>query len=428
MTAVTTPERQYARFQLNYLAVFCLVALGDWLQGPYQYALYRTYGLSMKKIGYLSVTGFLSGAIFGTYVGALADRWGRKKMCLAYTILYSLSCLTKASPSFAILLLGRVFGGISTSLLHTVFEAWYISEHSSRKFPAAWMSSTFARATFANGLVAIFAGILANFTTYQMGYGPFSPFGAAIVVLVGACFVIGGSWTENYGSSGKEEGGETEEEKKKEVKAQKKEGGKQHKPLAQEPAPPSFLDGLRFVINDKRVLALGLGQSFFECSMYVFVFLWGPILESAYKSGKAGQAGQAGAQDEQLSYGLIFAAFMVAIMIGSQIFGYVVRTGSESKDKKDGTETDAVKGWLSPEQIGLFTFLLASASLAVPLFTKSGPLVLLCFCLFELCCGIYFPTWGTLRASYVPNRIRATVSNIFRIPLNVGVVLLILSG
>lgn len=42
----------------------------------------------------------------------------------------------------------------------------------------------------------------------------------------------------------------------------------------------------------------------------------------------------------------------------------------------------------------------------------------LCFLLFEFCVGIYFPSMGTLKSLLVPERIRATVYNIYRVPLN----------
>ena len=46
-----------------------------------------------------------------------------------------------------------------------------------------------------------------------------------------------------------------------------------------------------------------------EACMYIFVFLWTPVLTSGSKSGE---------QDPPL--GMAFSAFMVCIMIGSSIF------------------------------------------------------------------------------------------------------------
>jgi len=49
-------------------------AAGDWLQGPYVYALYSFYGYDKGDIGRLFIAGFGSSMLFGTIVGSFADR------------------------------------------------------------------------------------------------------------------------------------------------------------------------------------------------------------------------------------------------------------------------------------------------------------------------------------------------------------------
>jgi hypothetical protein len=50
--------------------------------------------------------------------------------------------------------------------------------------------------------------------------------------------------------------------------------------------------------------------------------------------------------------------------------------------------------------------------------TLKGQVQLLSFCAFELCVGIFWPSMMSMRANYVPEELRATIINIFRIPLN----------
>ena len=50
------------------------MAAGDWLQGPYVYALYQSYGFDRGAIGRLFIAGFGSSMLFGTVVGSLADK------------------------------------------------------------------------------------------------------------------------------------------------------------------------------------------------------------------------------------------------------------------------------------------------------------------------------------------------------------------
>jgi hypothetical protein len=50
--------------------------------------------------------------------------------------------------------------------------------------------------------------------------------------------------------------------------------------------------------------------------------------------------------------------------------------------------------------------------------TLQGKVQLLAFCAFEVCVGIFWPSMMSMRAAYVPEELRATIINIFRIPLN----------
>merc|ERR1719378_1845683 len=47
--------------------------------------------------------------------------------------------------------------------------------------------------------------------------------------------------------------------------------------------------------------------------------------------------------------------------------------------------------------------------------------------LFEFCVGLYFPSVGVLKSEVVPEHIRGTMYNIYRVPLNCVVVALLLS-
>ena len=84
--------------------------------------------------------------LFGTVAGSLADTLGRKRGALAYVVVYAASCATKHWRSYNVLMVGRVLGGVATSLLFSVFDAWLVAEHTARGFEPAWLSSTFANA------------------------------------------------------------------------------------------------------------------------------------------------------------------------------------------------------------------------------------------------------------------------------------------
>ncbi|KIZ01523.1 hypothetical protein MNEG_6434 [Monoraphidium neglectum] len=121
---------------------------------------------------------------------------------------------------------------------------------------------------------------------------------------------------------------------------------------------------------------------------------------------------------ENIKHGLIFVNFMTASMLGSFLAGALMKRGR-------------------PEAFMRGVFAVAAAALAVPMLlaldtakrpelkgqpiTSSGKLQLIAFCLFEACVGVFWPCMMQLRSEYVPEDLRATIINIFRIPLNLFV-------
>lgn len=57
---------------------------------------------------------------------------------------------------------------------------------------------------------------------------------------------------------------------------------------------------------------------------------------------------------------------------------------------------------------------------------RSLTLNLAAFLAFEVCVGIFWPVMGTLRSQLLPEELRSTTMNLFRIPLNLIVVTVLL--
>ena len=67
---------------------------------------------------------------------ALVTCRGRKRAGLLYVATYTFGCLTKHWNNFGVLLMGRIFCGVATSLLYSAFESWLVAEH----FKVGWRS------------------------------------------------------------------------------------------------------------------------------------------------------------------------------------------------------------------------------------------------------------------------------------------------
>ncbi|KDD74871.1 hypothetical protein H632_c1020p0 [Helicosporidium sp. ATCC 50920] len=143
--------------------------------------------------------------------------------------------------------------------------------------------------------------------------------------------------------------------------------------------------------------------------MYTFVFLWTPALAPS---------------QESLPHGAIFACFMVSSMVGSALVGRLLAPGTGRR----------------VERYMQAVFVASAACLLVPVFVHSGGTVqtvdpatgglalwgrvqLAAFCCFELLVGMFWPSMMTMRSAHVPEEMRSTVINIFRVPLNLFVCL-----
>ncbi len=292
------------RLQTKYLLAFYLMMMGDWLQGPSTYPMYRGHGLDLVSIGRLFVVGYLSAAAMGPFVGTFCDRFGRKRASMMLCVTYSLCCLSIMSSNIFILALGRVMGGVSSSLIHSAPESWLTNEHFSSGFSSSTLSTTFALATFGNGLVAIITGLISDSVTHTRllpGQAPRleAPFYCAIAFFIASLAVIAATWSENYGNS---TNADTDQASASDTDFKAK-----------------LKQAVKVIWNDKSILATGMIQTLFETSMYVFVFLWGPVLESVTPGGK-------------VPFGLVFSNLMLSLMIGSIAFRYMLEHGYSGKD------------------------------------------------------------------------------------------------
>ncbi|KAG1536047.1 hypothetical protein G6F51_011185 [Rhizopus arrhizus] len=252
-----TLSKSFKSFQQKYLIVFTIVMGADWLQGPYLYMLYQSYGLGLTQIATLFLTGFVSSAFAGTAVGSLADTHGRKRICIIYCFTMISALFLRLVNIYYLLFCSHILSGLSTALHYSVFESWYVSEHTTRGYPSEWRARTFALSTFLNSISAILAGILSNALVDIWGYK--APYFASIILLCTVCTVITSTWTENYGSHQKE----------------------------QESLGKSLSQGIRTMLRSRNIVVIAAAQTLFECSMYIFVLLYTPAIEAISESTAA---------------------------------------------------------------------------------------------------------------------------------------------
>lgn len=276
-------------------------------------------------------------------------------------------------------MIGRLLGGIATSLLFSVFDSWLIKSHNEAGV-SSFLSKSFAVAQYGNSIVAISSGLVANKAAeltklhpigaegsllskvYMGGY--LMPFDLSFCALVICGILVSFLWGENYGNES--QSSDQESEKKSWYS--------------------DFVEAYYTTIRSKDILYTGLVSSLFEGSMYIFVFMWTPAMKALMP-------------DEEIPFGTLFATFMVCCMAGSSIFSTFI-------------------GSMMNEKFGVFVFSAATGAFILMTLAKTPITAIIAFLLFETTVGCYFPMMGTMKSAIVPENKRSAIYNIYRIPLN----------
>jgi len=371
-------QRTLRQLKTRFLPVYLLVNGADWLQGAYIYPIYKeTKKLPEEVVAALFMTGFISAAVTASFTGILADRFGRRLACLTFCIIYSLSCYSLLFNNLAVLFIGRCLGGCSATLMYTVFESWLVTEfhHALPDEPSVSLSNLFGTMTTLNSVVAIACGIISEFSIDITGTQT-APFGVSVGCLILAFVAIFQCWGENYGSI--------------QPSAERGEG------LLEQQEPPVVHFWQR-ILRDPKILSLSLTSGVFEGAMYIFIFFKFPALKFAHEGSGS---------TTELAFGLIFAILMCSLMLGSMLHTFVT----------------SAKMSIPHPKLLIYTLSAASLCFAIPVVVRDEKVTFWCFCAFEVCCGIYFPSVARQRERLIEDGIRAQMYGLMRIPLNVFVV------
>jgi hypothetical protein len=160
---------------------------------------------------------------------------------------------------------------------------------------------------------------------------------------------------------------------------------------------------------------LALVSCFFEGSLFLFIFFKFPALKLAHNlagSKEGTHSIVASTQSKinpaaELPFGLIFAILMCSMMLGSMLYNNITATSSTFPAKR----------------VLMGTLIVASVCFFIPGHFHDERITLWCFCVFELCCGVYYPVMASIKGKIIEDGSRASVYTVLRIPLNAFVVL-----
>lgn len=152
---------------------------------------------------------------------------------------------------------------------------------------------------------------------------------------------------------------------------------------------------------DPLLLVLGLTQTCFEGSMYLFVFLWVPSLQEVSITYPA----------DTPPLGYIFSSFMISMMLGSLLYTAIISYSLPSTSTTPAESSITLHAKLSSLVCSI-----SALALAASIRSDNERIRFWAFCAFEACVGMYYPVQGMLRGSLISNEHRATVSAVSFFP------------
>lgn len=378
-------DKEARAFQIKFLKVYLFAMAADWLQGPYTYPLFKTeFEFPEKTVASLYMTTFIAAAISSLLVGFLADKFGRRNACLAFCLIHSLSALSVLSKDLKVLYAGQALGGIGLAMLWTVFESWMVTEWNTRKLGDERLGTMFGTMTRANCSAAVLGGLIGDLAVEVSGTrkGPFVV-GVAIEAIAAAMLIC--CWNENYG---------------------------QPKDSKEKRMTPK--DTLR-QLGDIKIWALSFISCCWEGTNFLVLFFWPGILQDAHRRIHGPDA-------EDVPYGPIFAAFMLAMILGALLFSAIMkRKKSRLALPVDPSQSPSKTSWLkkaftNPHNLMGIVIFIGGGCLLQSAYVPIEVLAFFGYLLFEFCNGIYVPCVAYHRGIVVNEGNRAGLYGLMKLP------------
>ncbi len=174
---------------------------------------------------------------------------------------------------------------------------------------------------------------------------------------------------------------------------------------------------------DRKIWIISYIGCCFEGTNFLVLFFWPGILHDARKAAHPDAP-------DGVPYGVTFASFMAAMILGASFFNAVARDGPGAAL---GSRTRRrLPSWLlamtaASNLLGA-AVLVAGLSLVVTVFVTSEIGILCSFLVFEVCNGIYVPCIAYQRGVVVKEANRAGLYGLMKVPLFAFVIAALLTS
>lgn len=149
-------------------------------------------------------------------------------------------------------------------------------------------------------------------------------------------------------------------------------------------------------LKKPEILCLGLTDSIYACAIQIFIFIWTPILQLT-------------AQSKNINPGMIYICFIFSNLSQNKLLDVINHMFKISYF------------YLMASYVAFFTF-----NFSIIFFVEDFTMRLICLTLINGSSGFFNPILSYIKSIIIVEEYRALIMNIFRIPLNVFVIILLL--
>jgi len=356
------------KLKTGYLLAYLLARAAMWAKAPYIYTLFMSvHKFSFVEIGRLYLVDAVSALIFGPITGQLADKYGRKKFCRFYNYSVLINIILRLLGDRLTAYLAQIVTGFGSGLINTTFEAWVVSESDREFMGYSKEAERFRRKLFvkANLYDEIISILILIICAVVYSYlGIYAPFVISFTFSLLSLLVIAKNWKENALS------------KSETIMAQMK--------------------GALREFKKGEVLGIGLIEGIVMACLNMFLFSWTPILKQSTSGG--------------MNPGFIFTSMVLTMIVGTKICKLLIV-------------------YLYCDYLISITgcLFLQGIFLILTYYKDSFLERLIFLCAFDGLIGFYNPVNSVLKSKILVEKYRALLMNLFRVPLNIYVIIVLLT-
>lgn len=370
----STPEQKSKSNKLfwKFLIVIQIAKTVQWCITPYHFEFFSDYhSLSNASIAKYMSLSFMSSSLFGTLIsGYLNDRENKTISCICFALSMIITNITRLIKNPVSLAISQITFGFSSSLLYSSFENWFVNKCNNdiedKAVRDGLLTNSFEKNAICDPLTAMFV----NFTVSNLKkkYGIVFPFYISILVSILVIVLLLTFYWENTTPS----------------PSQSKD------PQAVKPIKNPFSNigvTLKYLYSHPSLIFVGITETLIYSTLHIFGLVWNPTLKEL---------------NPRMDTGKTFFLLMMGFMAGSTSFRilysyFSCNAGSVAKTSN--------------------FFVLIGLILCILRVDYTNVLYgLLCF---EAGIGMFYPSYGKIKAELLPKEHRGTMMVLFKMPFNV---------